>query len=178
MTTTSLGDTQTDAAAREYWRGVLTAGGSTAIPRWATSPATSVMEYQAAVPASVLAALRRLAAELGLPLSSVLLAGHARVLAALSGEPEVVTGYAVADGRPLPCRLSTTAGSWRALLRGTHQAEAELLAHQGFPVAALGRELGSAGPGYETVFDPAGRAEMRSPRAPRCGSAPPRAAAS
>ena len=157
MTTTSLGDTQTDAAAREYWRGVLTAGGSTAIPRWATSPATSVMEYQAAVPASVLAALRRLAAELGLPLSSVLLAGHARVLAALSGEPEVVTGYAVADGRPLPCRLSTTAGSWRALLRGTHQAEAELLAHQGFPVAALGRELGSAGPGYETVFDPAGR---------------------
>ena len=157
MTTTSLGDTQTTAAAREYWRGVLTAGGFTAIPRWATGPATGVMEYQAAVPAGVVTALRRLAAELSLPLSSVLLAAHARVLAALSGEPGIVTGYATADGAPLPCPLSTAAGSWRALLRSTQQAEAGLLAHQDFPVAALGRELGRPGPWYETVFDPAGR---------------------
>ncbi|MCA1676829.1 MAG: hypothetical protein LC799_33190, partial [Actinobacteria bacterium] len=41
---------------------------------------------------------RRLADELAVPLSSVLLAAHAKVLAALSGEREVATGYVAADG--------------------------------------------------------------------------------
>ena len=50
-----------------------------------------------------MAALRRLADEQALPLSSVLLTAHAKVLAALSGEREVVTGYvAVAGGRRCP----------------------------------------------------------------------------
>jgi membrane-associated protease RseP (regulator of RpoE activity) len=45
--------------------------------------------------------LRRLAEELAVPLRSVLLAAHAKVLAALSGEREVTTGYvAVEAGRP------------------------------------------------------------------------------
>ena len=37
-----------------------------------------------------------------LPLSSVLLAAHAKVLSALSGEQEVATGY-VADREPNRC---------------------------------------------------------------------------
>ena len=42
-----------------------------------------------------------------LPLSSLLLAAHAKVLAALAGEREVATGYVPAAGdRPLPCRLT------------------------------------------------------------------------
>ena len=56
----------------------------------------------APVPERDEAALRRLAEELGLSLGSVLLAAHAKVLAALSGEREVVTGYAVPGGQPLP----------------------------------------------------------------------------
>ena len=49
-----------------------------------------------------MAALRRLADELALPLGSVLLAAHAKVLAALSGEREVATGY-VADRAASRC---------------------------------------------------------------------------
>ena len=45
----------------------------------------------------------------------MLLAAHAKVLAALSGEREVVTGYvAVAGSPPLPCRLTTEPEPWRA----------------------------------------------------------------
>ncbi len=92
-----------------------------------------------------------------MPLSSVLLAAHAKVLAALSGEPEVVTGYLAAPrGLPLPCRLVTPAGSWRALLLETHRAEWELLSHQDFGVGDLLGELGLTGPAFETVFDSVG----------------------
>ena len=65
------------------------------------------------------------------------------MLAALSGEPEVLTAYVTAGNRePLPCRLTTEPESWRAVLLRTHQVETELLAHQNFPVDELRRELG------------------------------------
>ena len=144
-------------AGREFWRGVLVAGGFTAIPRWTLDPVAGVAGHEAAIPGDLVAALGRLADELAVPLSSVLLAAHAKVLAALSGEREVVTGYvAVEGGRPLPCRLTTGPGSWRAVLADTHRAESELLSHKDFPVDDLRRELGLAGPSSETVFDPAG----------------------
>ena len=90
MTTFSLpGTTTTSDPDREFWRGVLLAGGSTAIPRWTLTPVASVGQHAGAIPGDLVAALRRLADEMGVPLSSVLLAVHAKVLATLSGEREV-----------------------------------------------------------------------------------------
>src|SRR5438445_12436341 len=128
---------------REFWRGVLLAGGSTTLPRWTLKPVPGVGEHDATIPNALVAALRRLANELAVPLSAVLLTAHAKVLGALSGEREVWTGYAVEAGPPLPCRLSIEPDSWRALVLETHRAE---------------RELGPTGPPFETVFDPAGAA--------------------
>ncbi|MFD9226187.1 non-ribosomal peptide synthetase, partial [Streptomyces sp. NPDC060064] len=117
-------------ADREFWRGVLVAGGFTEVPRWTLDPVPGVVEYEAAVPDDVVGALCRLAEDLEVPLSSVLLAAHAKVLAALSGEHEVATGYVAVEGsRPLPCRLTTEPDSWRTLLLNTHQVASELLAH-------------------------------------------------
>src|SRR5439155_10446560 len=100
------------------------------------------------------AALRRLADELAVPLSSVLLTAHAKVLGALSGEREVATGYAAVEGRrPLPCRMTTEPHSWRGVLLATHRAESDLLSHEGFPVDDLRRELGLTKPLFETVFE-------------------------
>ncbi|HEX8761079.1 MAG TPA: amino acid adenylation domain-containing protein [Pseudonocardiaceae bacterium] len=145
---------------REFWRGVLVAGGFAAIPRWTQNPVPGVVEHEATIPEDLVAALRRLAGELAVPLSSVLLAAHAKVLAALSGEREVVTGYvAVTGGQPgktLPCRLRTEQDSWRTLLLDTHRVESELLWHKDFPVDDLRRELDLTGPSFETVFDPTG----------------------
>ncbi|MDQ0988933.1 amino acid adenylation domain-containing protein [Streptomyces sp. V3I7] len=150
-------------ADREFWGRVLTAGGFTAAPRWVREPVAAaagvprVAEYEAAVPDDVAGEVRELARELRVPVSSVLLAAHARVLAALSGEQEVVTGYAAGSrSRPLPCRLTVEPGSWRALVAEADRVESELLEHQECPVDELRRELGVSGPSYEIEFDPAG----------------------
>jgi amino acid adenylation domain-containing protein len=157
MTTTSPCDTAASADAREFWRGVLLAGGSTAIPRWTLDPVRGTASYETAIPADLAAALRRLAGELTVPFSSVLLAAHAKVLAALTGEQQVTAGYAAGPGGPvLPCPLAARPGSWRALLLAASRSEAALLAHKDFPVALLDRELALTGPRFETVLDPAG----------------------
>ena len=96
---------------------MLVAGGFTAIPRWSLDPATGIAEHEAKIPDDLIATLRRLADELEVTASSVLLAAHAKVLAALSGEREVATGYVGQQGgRPLLCRLTTEPESWRTLL--------------------------------------------------------------
>ena len=142
---------------REFWHGVLTGGGFTPIPRWTLDPVPGVAACEALVPGDLLPALRQRAAELGVPLSSILLAAHAKVLAALCGESQVVTGYLAAPrGVPLPCRVEIAPGSWREVLRQAHRTEWELLAHQDFPVGDLAGELGLAGPVFETVFDALG----------------------
>ncbi|MDN0199221.1 amino acid adenylation domain-containing protein [Streptomyces sp. S.PNR 29] len=144
-------------AGRTYWREVLTAGGATTVPRWTLDPVPRVAAHETTLPQDLVAALSRLADELAVPLGSVLLAAHAKVLAALSGEREVTTGYvAVGGGPPLPCPLTTEPDSWRALVLRTHRAESELLLHKDFPVDALRRELGLPGPSTEAVFDPTG----------------------
>ena len=142
---------------RDFWRDVLLAGGFTPIPRWSLDPATGTAEHEAKIPDDLIATLRRLAAELQITASSVLLAAHAKVLAALSGERKVATGYAGRQGgQPLLCRLTTEPHSWRSLLLATHQAESEFLAHSDFPVDDLRRELGLTEASFETVLDPTG----------------------
>ena len=135
----------------------LVAGGFSAIPRCTPDPATGTAEHEAKIPDDLIAKLRQLADELAVSVSSALLAAHAKVLAALSGERGVATGYV---GRPggqtLLCRLTTEPDSWRALLLATYRAESELLAHSDFPLDDLRRDLGLTEASFETVLDPMG----------------------
>ena len=152
--------TTTEAPTRsgpEFWRGVLTAGGSTAIPRWTRNPTPGRATHEATIPDQLLSAVHRLADELAVPLSSVVLAAHAAVLSALSGERAVATGYVGRAGAPpLPCRLLTEQTSWWTLLVDAARVESALLAHQDVPIDDLRRELGLSGPLFETVIDPSG----------------------
>ena len=151
-----MSDSDTVTAAergREFWHALLLAGGSTELPRWTREPVPGVGEHEATIPDELVAPLQRLANELAVPLSSVLLTAHAKVLGALSGEREVWTGYAVEGRPPLPCRMTTEPESWRALLRQAHRAESALLSHQDVPVDVVRRELGLTAPLFETVFD-------------------------
>lgn len=146
---------------REFWRATLLTGTFTAIPRWTReqpSPAmgaqAGIGEHEARIPDGLVVALRRLANELTVPLGSVLLTAHAKVLGALSGEREVSTGYATTvGGSPLLCRLTTRPRSWRAMLLATHRAQLDILSHADLRVEDLQRELGLVGPLFETVFD-------------------------
>jgi amino acid adenylation domain-containing protein len=161
----------TAARGREFWRGVLLAGGFTAVPRWTLDPVPGGAEHEAKIGNEVVAALRRLADELAVPLSSVLLTAHAKVLGVLSGEREVSTGYSFEGRSPLLCRLTTEPHSWRAMLLKADRAQSELLAHKDFPVDDLRREMGLIKPLFETVFSltPGDGAELAEETVVRAG---------
>ncbi|TLY67138.1 MAG: hypothetical protein E6K47_12040 [Gammaproteobacteria bacterium] len=127
--------------------------GFTVVPRWTLEAAPGVGEHEMRIPDELVAAARRLANDLAVPLGSVLLAAHAKVLGALSGEREVCTGYAVEAHSPLPIRMTLGPRSWREALRGIARAESDLLVHSDVPVDDLRREPGLAEPLFETVFD-------------------------
>jgi len=154
-------------SSREYWQEVLAADVFTRIPRWTvnptpgdpsvSTPSAGVAEHEEPISPDLVATLRKLADVSSVSLSSVLLSAHAKVLAALSGEREVVTGYVAAEGgQPLPCRLSIEPESWRSLLLDVHRIETELVSHRVFPLDDLRRELGLTQPSFETVLDPTG----------------------
>jgi amino acid adenylation domain-containing protein len=138
-----------------FWREVFLAGGSTTIPRWTRDPRPGVAGLETTLPGRLTVALRRRATELGVPLRSLFLAAHARVLGALSGEADVVTGYVAGSGdHPVPCRLPGDAGSWRQLVRHAAEVEAGLRAHRTVPLDDLRGELDVTGPVSEAVVDP------------------------
>ncbi|MGW1169054.1 non-ribosomal peptide synthetase [Streptomyces sp. NPDC002550] len=147
-------------ADQEFWSRVLTAGSGTTVPRWVREPVPGAAEHEMAVPDEVTEAVRELVRHRGLPVSALMLAAHLKVLAALSVEPDVVTGYTTGvRGEPLPCRAAVSPGSWLALLSAAQHAEAEVLEHREFPVEKLRRELGLTEPPYEVLFGPIGADE-------------------
>src|SRR5437879_5088709 len=135
--------------------------GFTVVPRWTLNPVPGIGEHEVWIPAELTAASQRLANDSALPVSSVLLAAHAKVLGALSGEHEVCTGYAVDAHPPLPMRMTLRPRSWREVLQGIARAESDLLAHSDVPVDERRRAPVPAEPLFETVFDPsAGSGEL------------------
>ena len=111
-------------------------------------------------------ALHATARALKLPLKSLLLAAHLKVLSVLSGEMDVVSGL-VTNGRPevldgdqvrglflntVPFRLPIPDGSWADLVRATFEAEWELLPHRRYPLLALQRQMGGQ-PLFEAQFN-------------------------
>ncbi len=119
---------------------------------------TGIGTHDVTVSGDLVASLRGVAGELGLPLGSVVLAAHAKVLAALSGETSVSLGYAPREGGPpLPCRVMTETRSWTTLLSNTHRVVTELEANSAYPLDHLRNELELIDPVLEDVFDPYGR---------------------
>ncbi|MET8771303.1 non-ribosomal peptide synthetase [Streptomyces sp. NPDC004658] len=94
------------AAGREYWNAVVSAGGFTPLPGWAAEPGVpGTAEFRARLPESDRAHLD----------AALLLAVHAKVVAALTGDRDTVTGFQPARGGALPARITVEDGSWREL---------------------------------------------------------------
>jgi amino acid adenylation domain-containing protein len=109
-----------------------------------------------AIAAAMFDSLKSLAREGAVPLKSVLLAAHLKVMSLLGGQPDVVTGL-VCNGRPeqlegeqlrglflnmVPLRVELPAASWADLVRCAFAAERELLPFRRYPYAALQRRWG------------------------------------
>src|SRR5918992_1545197 len=65
---------------REFWRRTLLADACTAVPRWTREPIAGTGQHEVRFPGEVMSPLRRLADELTVPFSSVLLTAHVKVL--------------------------------------------------------------------------------------------------
>jgi amino acid adenylation domain-containing protein len=154
----------------EFWKGVLAAGAFVPIAHWAAELGRDngrPPAHDVPVPAPVAAAIARVADELHVPVPALLLAAHAKVMHALSGDRAVVTGLrpdVPEPIEPLPCRVVVEDGVWRDLITVAAQAVDGVVAHRGFPVDDLRGDLGLPERLFETVLDVSG--ELTDPELP------------
>ncbi|WP_426576896.1 amino acid adenylation domain-containing protein [Xenorhabdus stockiae] len=124
----------------------------------ANPPATSpkLKSVSLTLDSTVYQGLRHLMLQLGVPLKSVLLAGHIKVISIFSGENDILTGIS-ANGRPeaqggehlyglflniLPFRQILTSVSWNELIRQVFANEIEAIPHRRYPLAEIQRQFG------------------------------------
>ncbi|GAA4024689.1 hypothetical protein GCM10022247_56390 [Allokutzneria multivorans] len=107
--------------ARDFWQDVLGAAGFTALPRWTAlvDALSGVAAHDSALTSS--------------PSSAELLAAHAKVISALSGEAEIRTGYAPSGGAPLPCAIAV-GGTWPELVAQADKVAKDIAAHAAEPL--------------------------------------------
>lgn len=163
-------DALSSDAARSFWRAKLAKAVVNHLPRWPGSLRSGGREQvrgpEVVVRREVLDGLKRLAGGAGVPLRSVLLAAHCRVMSMLTGHEDVLTGL-VSNGRPqvpggermiglflntLPFRIPLHGGTWRDLVIETFQAERELIPYRRFPLSEIQQMTGGQAL-FETVFD-------------------------
>ncbi len=155
---------------QRYWSEKLNDSTFTKLPRWSSIPTntniTEIGVQEVTLSPEIFEGLKQLAQSAEVPLKSVLLAAHLRVLNFLSGESDVLTGLA-ANGRPeqsdgervlglflntLPFRLQLGGGTWIELVRQVFAAEREMLPHRRYPLAEIQRSLGGESL-FETAFN-------------------------
>ncbi|MFE1359772.1 amino acid adenylation domain-containing protein [Streptomyces harbinensis] len=168
----------TSPESRAYWHHLLADRPDTRLPT-AGLPGTAGGEAEThqhdeaqgygalstVLPAELLGRLDRLARRSGIPVKSVVLAAHLRVLSLLTGSMDVISGL-TAHGRleeadatearglflnTLPFRMRLPGGSWADLARAVFVREQDAQPHRRYPMATLQRELGGD-PLFEVSF--------------------------
>jgi amino acid adenylation domain-containing protein len=154
------------AEAGAFWAGVLEGAEPTVPAALGIAGGEGSRLRRGSVPAGVSAALAASARREGLPLKSLLLAAHLRVLSAAAGTDDVTTGVVV-NGRPeggqgeralglflntIPCRLRLSGGSWLELARDVFAWERTVLPYRRYPVAELQRMRGGQPP-FASLFN-------------------------
>ncbi|ATQ77348.1 non-ribosomal peptide synthetase [Massilia violaceinigra] len=145
------------SSATAFWTGYL-AGHTVASlpPRDADNDVDASRTAAITLPEGVTAQLEALARELHVPLRTLLLAAHVRVMALFSGESDVLTGM-VSHSRPaeqdgdkvlglylntLPLRQAIEPGSWKDLIVATFKSELAVMPYRAYPYARIMQENG------------------------------------
>ena len=162
--------TVASAETREFWTKTLEGATAQSLPRWPKAMLTGGHEQKRGpeiqIEQTVLSGLKRLAQQAGVPLKTVLLAAHQRVMAFLYGQDDVITGL-ICNGRPeqldgekvvglflnnLPLRQQLDGGSWVELVRQTFAHEQRIMPHRRLPLAEI-KKLSGGQSLFETAFD-------------------------
>ncbi|MCB8949263.1 MAG: amino acid adenylation domain-containing protein [Ardenticatenaceae bacterium] len=155
---------------RTFWQEMLAESNVSQVPRLsmpkteADLPETAV--HQTILTTEQVAQLSHVALQAGVPLKSVLLAAHLKVLGSVSGQRDVLSGL-VMNGRTehngseralglflntVPFRQKMAAGSWLDLIRQTFATEKTILPYRRFPLAEIQQTLGGQ-PLFEVPFN-------------------------
>ncbi|MDX3078421.1 non-ribosomal peptide synthetase [Streptomyces sp. MI02-7b] len=150
-------------AGRVFWADQMDGAVFAPLPRMsqgAARPAMSALDLP--VPEAVQEGVRELARRLGVPLRTVLLAAHLRVIGLFTGTDDVVTGV-VYNGRTeeedgdrvvglflntLPMRGQLADGSWTDLIRRIAELDGDIQKHRRYPMTEIMRITGQ-----QTLFD-------------------------
>ena len=154
--------------AREYWANILSDDTQSPLPRLGASGGPSrVAGHLFDLSPELSSQLKELARTASVPLKSVLLAAHLRVLSILTGSDDVMTGIA-SHGRPettdgervlglflnmLPFQLRLAGGTWLELVQETFAAERASLPFRRYPMAQMQQDLGNDASLFEVLFN-------------------------
>ena len=144
---------------RRYWLNLFDGCSPLTIPRWSKpgdDGRRGVRMHRVQIGKERSQALINLARELAIPLKSVLLAAHLKVMGFVSGRTDVVTTISSAgrlesaDGHRViglhlnstPLRLNLGSGRWLELARAAFAAERDALPWRRYPLADVQRDLG------------------------------------
>jgi amino acid adenylation domain-containing protein len=155
---------------RKYWAEKLKDPVVHALPRWPDTPRKGGHEQvrgpEIIMPRNVLDGLMKLAHDTGIPIRTVLLAAHCRVLGEVTGQKDILTGL-VANGRPqcldgerliglflntIPFRISLEQANWKALVQETFKNEQELIPNRRAPLSEI-QQIAGGKSLFETTFD-------------------------
>lgn len=155
--------------ARDFWFRKLRDSNATVLPRWPSSYRANEPEQrslQVFIPPEVSKGLKDLSRLLGVPIKSVLLATHLRVISRLVGQSDVMTGV-ISNGRleekdgervmglflnTVPVRAHMSGGTWIDLVKYVFEAEQEIAPYRRYPLAELQNMMGSKA-FFDTTFN-------------------------
>ena len=155
---------------RNYWSRKLEDSALTPLPRGLSSThlksVAQVRLLEVSVAEESYRRLKEVARSASVPLKSVLLAAHLKVLSFINGQADVLTGL-VTNGRPeeagservlglflntLPFRFRLSEETWVQLMQAVFAGEQELLPFRRYPLSEL-RSLRGGQPLFETMFN-------------------------
>ncbi|HEX4122820.1 MAG TPA: amino acid adenylation domain-containing protein, partial [Verrucomicrobiae bacterium] len=155
---------------RRYWSGLLADASLQTLPRWPRVFCTGGHEQKRGpeiiLDKKIVDGLKAVGRLAGVPLKSVLLAAHQRVMSLLYGQTDVTSGL-LCNGRPedvdgekviglflntLPFRTQLPGGSWLELVKQTFAAEQKMAAHRRFPLSEI-HKLNGGRAVFEAAFD-------------------------
>jgi amino acid adenylation domain-containing protein len=156
-----------DEEHRAFWAEHLADCEFTALPRLRRDTGRPDMRIvPVELPRDEASALAERAEQLGVPVRTLLLAAHLRVVSLLTGSPDVVTGV-VYNGRTedrdgdrvlgmflntLPFRARLTGGTWDDLVTAVHRTDIAVQPHRRFPMPEIKRAVGG-GELFESFFN-------------------------
>ncbi|HVG10917.1 MAG TPA: amino acid adenylation domain-containing protein [Thermoanaerobaculia bacterium] len=152
-----------------YWTGKLEGFTFADLPRWPLAARSfagrPIRTVYLEVPESVFRGLKLIAQRERVPLKSLFLAVHMKILALLTGQRDVVAGL-ISHGRPegitaehvrglflntVPFRMEIPEGNWAELVRASFANEQEFMPFRRYPMPALQQKLGRRL--FETEFN-------------------------